>query len=207
MMENSQIPDIAVSRLPVYLQTLNLLLREGTEAVSSQKLADLLGTTATQIRKDLSFFGGFGKQGSGYNVIRLHEALKDILHLNKIWKVALFGMGHLGQALLRYQGLARRGFEIVLAFDVNEAVIGKKINGMTVLNEAHLEQELKEQNVQIAILTVPAKDAQRLADRLVLSGIKAILSYAPITIKAPDNVQISYVEPVLQLQKMTFYLE
>src|SRR5690606_14415564 len=130
----SQIPDIVVSRLPIYLQRLNLLLREGTEVVSSHEFAEMLGTTATQIRKDLSFFGGFGKQGSGYNVIRLHEALKEILHLNKIWKVALFGMGNLGQALLRYQGFARKGFEIVMAFDISEALIGKEISGMTIRN-------------------------------------------------------------------------
>ena len=206
-MERSQIPDIVVSRLPIYVQRLNFLLREGTEVVSSQELAEMLGTTATQIRKDLSFFGGFGKQGSGYNVIRLHEALKEILHLNKIWKVALFGMGNLGQALLRYQGFARKGFEIVMAFDINEAIIGKEISGMTIANESNLEQVLKDADVQIAILTVPSNEAQRLADRLVFCGIKAILSYAPITLKLPEHVQVSYVDPVLQLQKMTFYLD
>lgn len=206
-MERSQIPDIVVSRLPIYVQRLNLLLREGTEVVSSHEFAEMLGTTATQIRKDLSFFGGFGKQGSGYNVIRLHEALKEILHLNKIWKVALFGMGNLGQALLRYQGFARKGFEIVMAFDISEALIGKEISGMTIRNEANLEHVLKDADVQIAILTVPSNEAQRLADRLVFCGIKAILSYAPITLKLPDHVQVSYVDPVLQLQKMTFYLD
>ncbi|MGB4594839.1 MAG: redox-sensing transcriptional repressor Rex [Anaerolineaceae bacterium] len=206
-MEKSQIPNIVVSRLPIYVQRLNLLLREGTEVVSSQEFAEMLGTTATEIRKDLSFFGNFGKQGSGYNVIRLHEALKEILHLNKIWKVAVFGMGNLGQALLRYQGFARQGFEIVLAFDIDEALIGKEISGMVIQNESNLEQVLQDADVQIAILTVPSNEAQRLADRLVFCGINAILSYAPITLKLPEHVQISYADPVLQLQKMTFYLE
>lgn len=206
-MEKSLIPDIVVSRLPVYVQRLNYLLREGKEVVSSQEFAEMLGTTATEIRKDLSFFGNFGKQGSGYNVIRLHESLKEILHLNKIWKVAVFGMGNLGQALLRYQGFARKGFEIVLAFDISEALIGKEISGMVIRNEANLEKVLEDADVQIAILTVPSSEAQRLADRLVFCGIKAILSYAPITLKLPEHVHIAYADPVLQLQKMTFYLE
>jgi redox-sensing transcriptional repressor len=206
-MDKSQIPDIVVSRLPIYVQRLNYLLRAGTEVVSSQEFAEMLGTTATQIRKDLSFFGGFGKQGSGYNVIRLHEALKEILHLNRVWKVALFGMGNLGQALLRYQGFARKGFEIVLAFDISEEMIGKEISGMVVRNESNLEQVLKDADVQMAILTVPSNEAQRMADRLVFCGIKAILNYAPITLILPDHVQVSHVDPVLQMQKMTFYLE
>jgi redox-sensing transcriptional repressor len=206
-MDKSQIPDIVVSRLPIYVQRLNYLLRAGTEVVSSQEFAEMLGTTATQIRKDLSFFGGFGKQGSGYNVIRLHEALKEILHLNRVWKVALFGMGNLGQALLRYQGFARKGFEIVLAFDISEEMIGKEISGMVVRNESNLEQVLKDADVQMAILTVPSNEAQRLADRLVFCGIKAILNYAPITLILPEHVQVSHVDPVLQMQKMTFYLE
>lgn len=206
-MEKNQIPDIVVSRLPIYIQRLNLLLREGVEVVSSQELAGMIGTTATQIRKDLSFFGEFGKQGYGYNVIRLHEALKEILHLNQIWKVALFGMGNLGQALMRYQGFSRKGFEIVMTFDINENLIGKEISGLVVRNEANLEHVLQDADVKMAILTVPSNEAQRLADRLVFCGIQAILSYAPITLKLPDHVQVSYVDPVLQLQKMTFYLD
>ena len=205
-MNKNNIPDIVVSRLPIYLQKLNQFLREGREVVSSQEMADHLGVTATQIRKDLSNFGGFGKQGSGYNVISLISKLEDILNLKKIWKVVVIGAGNLGQALVHYQGFSRRGFEVELIFDNDPNLIGKEIAGIKIEDIADLEEMIKERGLQIAVLTVPAGSAQALTDRLTACGIKAILNYAPITLVAGDETQISNIDPVLKLQKMAYYL-
>ncbi len=203
---NKSVPDIVISRLPVYLQILNQLLRQGEEIISSKELASRLGITDTQIRKDLSYFGGFGTQGKGYPIIHLIEELRHILNLNQIWQVVLLGVGNLGQALLSYQGFTRKGFEIVLAFDTHTDLIGRKISGVVVRDVRTLEEEVKKQNLKIAILTVPAAEAQELASRLVNCGIKAILNYAPVTIKTPPDVRVQDIDPILKLQNLTYFL-
>ena len=206
-MEKENIPDIVVKRLPVYLQALNQLLREGREVVSSAELGHLVDVSAAQIRKDLSYFGGFGKQGSGYNVISLNDNLRAILHLNQIWPVVIVGVGNLGQALLRYQGFARKGFEIVLACDNNPDLIGTSISGRKISDVRNLAEDLKRLNIQVAVLTVPAGCAQSVADMLVSYGIKAILNYAPLVVKVPEGVHVINIDPVVKLQTLTFYLE
>lgn len=206
-MDKEIIPEVVVARLPVYAQKLNQFLQEGRAMVSSSELAEQLGITASQIRKDLSYFGGFGKQGSGYDVIKLLESLREILNLTHPWKVVLVGVGHLGSALLSYQGFARKGFEIALALDNNPELIGKVISGVEVRPVEQLEEWVKAEGVRLAIITVPASEAQRVADRLTEVGIRAILNYAPVTLKCPDGVHVSDIDPVLILQKMTFYLE
>ena len=206
-MEKNEIPEVVIGRLPVYIQKLNQLLREGREIISSTELAEHIGTTASQIRKDLSYFGGFGKQGSGYNIIKLLETLRGILNLNHPWKVVLVGAGHLGSALLSYQGFLQKGFEIVLALDSNPSLIGTKIAGIAIEPVERLEEFVKAHQVKLAILTVPASEAQKVANRLVESGIEAIVNYAPFTLKCPEGVHVSDIDPVLMLQKMTYYLE
>lgn len=206
-MDKEIIPEVVVARLPVYAQKLNQFLQEGRAIVSSNELAEQLGITASQIRKDLSYFGGFGKQGSGYDVITLLENLREILNLTHPWKVVLVGVGHLGSALLSYQGFARKGFEIALALDNNPEMIGKVISGVEVRPVEQLEEWVKAEGVRLAIITVPASEAQSVADRLTEVGIRAILNYAPVTLKCPDGVHVSDIDPVLILQKMTFYLE
>lgn len=206
-MDKEIIPEVVVARLPVYAQKLNQFLQEGRAIVSSNELAEQLGITASQIRKDLSYFGGFGKQGSGYDVITLLENLREILNLTHPWKVVLVGVGHLGSALLSYQGFARKGFEIALALDNNPELIGKVISGVEVRPVEQLEEWVKSEGVRLAIITVPASEAQSVADRLTEVGIRAILNYAPVTLKCPDGVHVSDIDPVLILQKMTFYLE
>mgnify|MGYP001336682195 CR=1 FL=1 len=206
-MDKEIIPEVVVARLPVYAQKLNQFLQEGRAIVSSNELAEQLGITASQIRKDLSYFGGFGKQGSGYDVITLLENLREILNLTHPWKVVLVGVGHLGSALLSYQGFARKGFEIALALDNNPELIGKVISGVEVRPVEQLEEWVKAEGVRLAIITVPASEAQSVADRLTEVGIRAILNYAPVTLKCPDGVHVSDIDPVLILQKMTFYLE
>jgi redox-sensing transcriptional repressor len=205
-MEKSSIPEVVVARLPVYIQKLNQLVREGREIVSSQEMAEHLGVSSAQIRKDLSFFGGFGKQGTGYNVINLLESLRSILNLNQIWEVVLVGVGHLGQALLSYQGFSRNGFEIVMAFDNDPKIVGKTFAGIKVIDVNEMQNHICPRSVPIAILTVPAGNAQEMADQLIRCGVKAILNYAPVTLKVPEGIRLANIDPVLSLQTITFYL-
>jgi len=206
-MEKTSIPEVVIARLPVYIQKLNQLMREGRENVSSQEMAEFLGVTSAQIRKDLSFFGGFGKKGTGYNVINLLESLRSILNLNQIWEVVLIGVGKLGQALLSYQGFTRKGFEIVMAFDNDPNVIGQTIAGIKVRDVSEMQNLTCPRNIPIAILTVPAANAQEMADQLIHCGVKAILNYAPVTLKVPEGVKLSNIDPVLNLQTFTYYLK
>jgi len=205
-MEKSSIPEVVIARLPIYIQKLNQLLREGRENVSSQEMAEHLGVTSAQIRKDLSFFGGFGKQGTGYNVIKLLESLRSILNLNQIWEVVLVGVGHLGQALLSYQGFSHKGFEIVMAFDNDPKVIGETFAGITVTDVNEMQRHICPRGIPIAILTVPAGNAQEMADQLIRCGVKAILNYAPVTLKVPEGIRLANIDPVLSLQTITYYL-
>ena len=200
------VPDVVISRLPWYLQTLNQLARQGMHTVSSQMLAEHLGTTAAQIRKDLSYFGGFGKQGTGYSIYYLIEQLQKILNLDRVWQVVVVGAGDLGRALTRYQGFASRGIEIGLLFDVDPKVIGTAVGSVVVEDIAVMEEKIREKGIKIAILTVPASAAQQTADRLVSAGIKSILNYAPITLITPESVHVQHIDPVLHLQRMMYYL-
>ena len=206
-MKSNDVPEIVISRLPLYLQTLNQLLRDGKSVVSSSELGDRLKMTPSQIRRDLSHFGGFGKQGTGYDIISLMESLRSILNLNQIWKVVLMGVGHVGQALLNYDGFSRKGFEIVAAFDESPKVIGKKFGGLEVKSVDLLETAICQMPVDIGAITVPAENAQMVCDRLVKCGIRAILNYAPVALEVPESVQVSNIDPVLKLQKMTYYLK
>jgi len=205
-MAEEVVPEIVISRLPWYLQLLNQMAKEGLHTVSSSMLAHRLGTTATQIRKDLSFFGGFGKQGTGYSIYYLIEQLQKILNLDRIWQVVVIGAGDLGRALTRYQGFANRGIEIVKLFDIDPKIIGTKVGTLVVSPIDSLEAEISGENIKIAILTVPGSEAQKIADRLVKAGISAILNYTPANLMLPDNVHVQNIDPVLHLQRMLYYL-
>jgi len=205
-MNEEIVPDIVISRLPGYLQTLNQMAKEGYHTVSSRRLAERLRISAAQIRKDLTFFGGFGKQGTGYPIYFLIEKLQEILNLDYIWQVAVIGAGDLGRAITRYQGFASRGIEIVLLFDVDPDVVGTTVGSVVVRHVNALEKEIHKRGIRIAILTVPASAAQSMADRLVDAGIKAILNYAPLTLLLPDHVHVQHIDPVLHLQRMMYYL-
>ncbi|MEA4812931.1 MAG: redox-sensing transcriptional repressor Rex [Anaerolineaceae bacterium] len=205
MIEN-QIPDVVIGRLPIYMLRLNQLLRDGQQLVSSAQLAEMVGIPATQIRKDLSWFGGFGKQGSGYDVVHLLDRLKTILNLDRIWQVVVVGAGNLGKAVVEYDGFRRKGFEIIAAFDNEPSLIGSKVGHLVVKSMTEMEACIQQNQVLIAALTVPTSAAPEVADKLVRVGIKAILNYAPVTLRMPDDVQVSYIDPVLSMQKMTYYL-
>jgi redox-sensing transcriptional repressor len=199
-------PDVVVRRLPLYARSLRYLLLEGVESVSSQELGDRINVTAAQIRKDLSYFGEFGKQGIGYDVRKLLQQIEDILGLTQEWPVALIGIGHLGEAIARYEGFRQQGIRIAGLFDSNPTKIGKVINGMTVQRFDDAERVIREQGIRLAIIAVPARSAQEVTDRLVMAGVRAILSYAPTVLQVPEGVWVRYIDPVAILHSMTYYL-
>ncbi len=205
-MTPKSIPDIVVGRLPRYLRSLEYMLRNGIKTTSSQELGESIGISAAQIRKDLSQFGEFGKQGTGYSVRFLVDQLQSILHVNQSWDLVLVGVGDLGTALAAYQGFVNRGFHIVLAFDNNPIKIGKKVGGLTIHSFDDLEKEVSASGAKIAMLTVPASAAQETADKLIKSGIRAILNYAPMQLIVPADIHVEYIDPVTKLQHMTYYL-
>lgn len=202
-----EIPEVVIDRLPIYTRALALLERQGRSVVNSQELGGRLGVTPAQIRKDLSYFGRFGKQGRGYNVKRLLEELHQILGITREWSMVLIGVGQLGRAILGYDGFSPQGFRIVAAFDVDPNIVGEMVNGLEVKSVAQLQDQMPDLDAQIAIVAVPAANAQDVIDALVECGVKAILNYAPIAAHAPPGVRIRDIDPVLGLQSMTFYIK
>jgi redox-sensing transcriptional repressor len=205
--KTEEIPDIIISRLPVYLRALQHLSELGAQTTSSQELGVSVGISAAQIRKDLSQFGEFGKQGTGYHVLFLIEKLQNILNVDRVWDVAIIGMGELGHALARYQGFHNRGFHIVLTFDNDPEIIGQKIGNFVVHDVRHAVHDIREAGIKIAMLTVPAGAAQEVTDKLVEAGIKAILNYAPLSLNVPAGVRVQYIDPAIGLQRMAYYLD
>ena len=202
-----EIPEVVIDRLPIYVRALTVLERQGRDVVNSQELGGKLGVTPAQIRKDLSYFGRFGKQGRGYNVKRLLEELHQILGITREWSMVLVGVGQLGRAILGYGGFAPQGFRIVGAFDIDSAAVGERVNGLEVKSIDVLPGEMRRLNAQLGIVAVPAASAQQVIDMLVASGVKAILNYAPIAAHVPADVRIKDIDPVLALQSMTFYIK
>lgn len=204
-MRDTNIPDIVVSRLPVYLRALTRMAQEGQQVTSSHELGRRLGISSAQIRKDLSHFGEFGKQGTGYQIQYLIEQLRRILKVNEEWNVALVGAGDIGSALARYNGFRNRGFRIALILDSDPSKIGKNLSGHIVQDAALMRRLIPEHNIQLAMIAVPAEQAQAVADELIKAGVKGILNYAPINLKVPEGVLVQYIDPVVHLQRMTFY--
>jgi redox-sensing transcriptional repressor len=197
---------VVVSRLPQYLRILNRLMEDGIMVVSSQQLGDKLQVTPAQIRKDLSYFGRFGKQGRGYSVRDLLDRLRQILGVNSYWNVAVVGVGRLGRAILNYPGFNPDGFHLVAAFDVNPGVVGEEVGGLTVNALADLHRVAVEKKISIAIVAVPVSQTQEVVDQLVACGVRAILNYAPIAPYVREGVRIRNIDPVLSLQSMTYYI-
>jgi len=199
-------PDVVIRRLPLYARSLRYLLDEGKTSVSSQELGERINVTAAQIRKDLSYFGEFGKQGIGYDVEKLLGQIEDILGLTKEWPVALVGIGHLGEAIARYEGFRQQGIRIAALFDNSPEKIGAEVNGMPVQPFSQIKEIISEHRIHMAIIAVPASRAQEVADQLVAAGVRAILNYAPTVIQVPDGVWVRYIDPVAVLHSMTYYL-
>ena len=205
-MNAEKIPDIIVGRLPVYLRALQRMADNGLKTTSSQELGEHVGISAAQIRKDISQFGDFGKQGTGYSIAYLLDKLREILKVDRIWDVVLVGAGDMGHALANYQGFQNRGFRIVMIFDADKAKVGETIGDFTVEDAEKIAEKIKASGIKMAMLTVPASAAQNVADLLVQAGIRAILNYAPISLNVPGNVKVQYIDPSTHLQRMTYYL-
>ena len=199
-------PDVVIRRLPLYARSLRYLLEEGISSVSSQELGDRINVTAAQIRKDLSYFGEFGKQGIGYDVEKLLNQIERILGLTQEWPVALIGIGHLGEAIARYEGFRSQGIRIAALFDSDPAKIGNEIGGMPIAGDEQIDRIVREQGIKLAIVAVPASRAQEVADLLVAAGVRAILNYAPVVIQVPEGVWVRHIDPVAVLHSMTYYL-
>jgi redox-sensing transcriptional repressor len=201
-----KVADSTVRRLSLYLRFLDDFEGQGVETVSSEALAQRGGTTSAQVRKDLSFFGSFGKRGLGYYVPELAQRLRQILGLGRRYRVAMIGAGKIGSALVQYRGFTQRGFDIVAIFDNDPAKIGTQWNGLTVLPIDRLEQELKAQQVDMAVLVTPGEAAQAVADRVVGQGVKAILNFAPVQLNVPDDVVVKTVNLALELETLSYAL-
>jgi redox-sensing transcriptional repressor len=205
-MPDKQIPDIVVGRLPQYLRSLQRMAREGRLITSSQELGERLGISAAQIRKDLSQFGEFGKQGTGYQISYLIEQIQKILHLDHEWDMAVVGAGGIGDAVARYKGFANRGFKVKMVFDSDPEKIGKPVGDFIVQDSACMAEAVRRAGIQVAMITVPAAQAQAVTDKLIEGGVRAILNYAPISIVVPEGIHVQYIDPSIHLQRMTYYL-
>ena len=207
-MNEIEIPDIVIRRLPLYARELGILAGEGCEFISSQELGYRLGVTPAQIRKDLSYFGRFGKRGRGYEVIALRDRLRSILGLNgRVKEMVLVGVGQLGSAVLGYGGFRRGGFEVVRVFDSDPNQIGRKVHNHRVDDVTTLPEYLRKTRVAMGIVAVPADAALSVIDTLVEGGVRAILSYAPVTKSVPSGVRLRQIDPVMELESMAYYLE
>lgn len=202
----NQIPRIIIGRLPLYLRALNRLKKDGFKFASSRELGKLLDISAAQIRKDLSHFGELGKRGKGYEVDFLIGTLNQILHTDNIWKIIVIGAGDLGSGLARYKGFVNRGFQVSAIFDIDPQKIGKQISDLIVKDIQEMEEFVKTNQIQIAVLAIPSEYAQDVIDDLVGAGITAILNYAPIYLKTPEGVQIEHIDPAVHLQKLSYFL-
>lgn len=202
-----QIPDIVIGRLPIYLRALLQMGQEGRQVTSSQELGERLGISAAQIRKDLSQFGEFGKQGTGYNIEFLAKQVKEILNVNRVWDVAIVGAGDIGRALAGYNGFNERGFRIQMIFDNKVELIGTQAGPFVIKDAKSMKEEIQAAGVKMAMIAVPASQAQAVTDQLVNAGVKAILSYAPVNLNVPAGVRVQNIDPSIHLQRMTYYLE
>ena len=201
-----KVAESTVRRLSLYLRFLEEFEEQGIDTVSSEALAARGGTTSAQVRKDLSFFGSFGKRGLGYSVPEMVARIRDILGLKRRYRVALVGAGKIGSALVQYRGFRQRGFDIASIFDVDPDKVGKGWNGLRIHDVTELERVLHSEPVDMAVLVTPADAAQAITDRLVDLGVKAILNFAPIQLAVPDDVAVKSVNLALELEALSFAL-
>jgi redox-sensing transcriptional repressor len=201
-----RIADSTVRRLSIYLRFLEEFEERGSATVSSEELARRGGTTSAQVRKDLSFFGSFGKRGLGYSVPELLTALREILGLGREWRVIIVGAGKIGAALAQYRGFRQRGFQIVAAYDTNPEKVGRPLEGVQVRDMSRLEADVAKDHPDIAVLAIPSDNAQAVLDRVVKAGIKAVLSFAPAQLHAPPDVTVKAVNMAMELEGLSFAL-
>ncbi len=205
-MRRTDVPDVVIRRLPLYLQTLKHIAETDQAVVSSTELGQRIGVTSAQIRKDLSYFGEFGKQGLGYRVAHLIEELERILQLDQEWHIMIVGAGALGHALANYRAFDEQRFHIVAILDNDPEKIGTPVGTLSVEPVSAMDRIVTERKIAIAIVAAPARSAQSVADQIIRCGIRSILSYAPITLSTPEDVHVAYIDPVTTMQTMTYYL-
>lgn len=206
-MLHRKIADSTVRRLAIYLRFLEEFDHQGAATVSSEALAVRAGTTSAQVRKDLSFFGSFGKRGLGYDVHALGERLRIILGLTRRYRVIVVGAGRLAAALVRYSGFAARGFDIVAVVDVDPARIGTRWGDLVIADVSRLEAIARHERVEVAILVTPADPAQSLVDRLVAAGVLAVLNFAPVQLHVPDGVDVKNVNLAVELETLAYAIQ
>lgn len=201
-----KISDSTVRRLSLYLRTLEELEEAGAGTTSSGELAGSAGTTAAQVRKDLSLFGSFGKRGLGYGVPALRDRVREILGLRRRWRLGLVGAGRIGSALFEYPSFREKGFEIVTVLDRDPAKVGRRWNGLGVRHVDELPRALAEEGVEMVILAVPGEEAQEVADRVVEAGVLGILNFAPVRLDVPEGVVVKSVDMAMELEALSFAL-
>jgi len=201
-----KISDSTVRRLALYLRYLEQSAAQNLATISSAELARRGGTTSAQVRKDLSFFGSFGKRGLGYSVPELSARIREILGLKRPHRVVLVGAGKMGGALLHYSGFRQHGFDVVAIYDRDPKKIGTRSDGLMVRDVRQLEADLKKEPTDIAILVTPAESAQDVTDRLVRAGVKAILNFAPVPLAVPGDVAVQSVNMALELETLSYAL-
>ena len=201
-----RIADSTVRRLSLYLRFLEESAQRGLVTISSDELARRGGTTSAQVRKDLSFFGSFGKRGLGYSVPELTESLREILGLRREWQVIIVGAGKIGTALAQYRGFRQRGFRVVAVYDRDPRKIGTEWDSLTVRDMAGIEEDIAKEQPDIAVLATPAEEAQNVVDRLVRAGMRAVLNFAPVQIQVPADVTLKNVNMAMELEGLSFAL-
>ncbi|MCK5833652.1 redox-sensing transcriptional repressor Rex [bacterium] len=200
-----KIPDETIGRLFPYLRALTCLSKEGTTVVLSSKLAEICKIKPSMIRKDLSYFGDFGKRGVGYNVADLKQEIKKILHIDKSQTIALVGVGNIGKALLSFPGFESEGFRIVMAFDNDPQKIGQSFHNIVVEDEKNLEQRIEAESIQCVIIAVPESIAVKISYRLAKSGVKSLLSFTPCQLKLPKGIKTSCIDLSTEIARLIYY--
>ncbi|MFZ5595586.1 MAG: redox-sensing transcriptional repressor Rex [Bacillota bacterium] len=205
-MKTLRVPEATVTRLSIYSRYLERLDRNGVTSVSSGEIADGVGVSPAQVRKDLAYFGEFGTRGVGYNVKDLMRYTLKILGLDRHWNLIMVGAGNLGYALCTYKGFNNRGFSIVGVFDNDLTKIGKRINDLEVLPMENLPDVIEKHNVKIGIIATPTRSAQDVAEQLIKNGIQAILNFAPLPLTLPEHIEVRNVDLSVKLEILTFNL-
>ena len=207
MLRKFKIPDATIGRLSLYSRYLKEADEKGITTISSQHIAKATGVTPAQVRKDLAYFGEFGTRGVGYNSRELFNYIMKILGLDKRWSIAIIGAGNLGRALSQYKGFQQRGFDVICIFDNDPKKIGKKLANIDIYSLDMLEEKVKELDIDLGIIAVPALAAQDVADKLVSVGIRGIINFAPVNITVTENIILRRVDLAAQLEYLTYYLE
>lgn len=205
-MNNKKIPETTISRLFVYLRELTELDKINIRTISSSELGERTNLSDAQVRKDLGYFGQFGVSGSGYAVGELRQSLEKILGKDKTWDVAIVGVGHLGSALLAYSGFSRHGLDVVAAFDTDIRKIGKTFENITIKPIDDIPKTVASMNISLGILTVPAREAQDVADMLIEAGVRCILNFAPVSLNVPEHVKVKDVDLSRELETLSYFL-